>query len=236
MDSKESSVREYVRIKIFTQEGANEADVEIPFNKQQVNIMDIRGRTIHPDGSIVNFEGKPFEKTIVKASGFKYLAKTFTLPDVHPGSIIEYRYREQSDPNYYVNESWTITGHLYTRDAHFVIRPDTGAYAARRFSIASTASRSEPFRSSRTTALTRWTSTISPGWKRKNTCHPSASYRRTWTSIYANPNDPQNETPEQVLESQGQNLVGRRGSFHKQEIRAGKPNCPTPSAPMIRLT
>ena len=133
MDSKESSVREYVRVKIFTQEGTKEADVELPFNRQQVNVLDIRGRTIHPDGSIVNFEGKPFEKTIVKASGFQYLAKTFTLPDVHPGSIIEYKFREQSDPHYYVNESWTITGHLYTRDAHFVIRPDTGSYAAALF-------------------------------------------------------------------------------------------------------
>jgi len=130
MDSKESSVREYVRVKIFTQEGANEADVELPFNKQLTNILDIRGRTIHPDGSIVNFEGKPFEKTIVKASGVKYLAKTFTLPDVHPGSIIEYKFREQSDSNYYVNESWTITSHLYTRDAHFTIRPDSSTYAA----------------------------------------------------------------------------------------------------------
>jgi Domain of Unknown Function with PDB structure (DUF3857) len=130
MDSKESSVREYVRVKIFTQEGTNEADVEIPFNKQLTNVLDIRGRTIHPDGSIVNFEGKPFEKTIVKASGVKYLAKTFTLPDVHPGSIIEYKFREQSDPNFYVNESWTITRSLYTRDAHFVIRPDSSAYAA----------------------------------------------------------------------------------------------------------
>src|SRR5271168_2285702 len=123
MDSKESSVREYVRIKIFTQEGTKEGDIELPFNRQQVNIMDIRGRTIHPDGSIVNFEGKAFEKTIVKASGFKYLAKTFTLPAVHPGSIIEYRYREQGDPHLYVNESWTITSHLYTRDARFTIRP-----------------------------------------------------------------------------------------------------------------
>src|SRR5277367_3102579 len=133
MDSKESSVREYVRIKIFTQEGANEADVEIPFNKALTNILDIRGRTIHPDGSIVNFEGKPFEKTIVKASGVKYLAKTFTLPDVHPGSIIEYKFREQSDSNYYVNESWTITSHLYTRDAHFVIRPNKDSSYALRY-------------------------------------------------------------------------------------------------------
>jgi hypothetical protein len=133
MDSKESAVREYVRIKIFTQEGTSEADVELPFNKQQVNILDIRGRTIHPDGSIVNFEGKAFEKTIVKASGFKYLAKTFTLTDVHPGSIIEYRFREQSDSHYYVNESWTITSHLYTRDAHFTIRPDADATTAQMY-------------------------------------------------------------------------------------------------------
>jgi hypothetical protein len=39
MDSKESSVREYVRVKIFTQEGTKEADVQLPFNKQQVNIL-----------------------------------------------------------------------------------------------------------------------------------------------------------------------------------------------------
>ena len=86
MDSKESSVREYVRIKIFTQEGTKEANVELPFNRQKVNILDVRARTVHPDGSIVNFDGKIFEKTIIKASGIKYLAKTFTLPDVTPAA------------------------------------------------------------------------------------------------------------------------------------------------------
>ena len=96
MNSLESSVREYVRIKIFTQEGTKEANVELPFNTQKVNILDVRARTIHPDGSIVNFDGKIFEKTIIKASGMKYLAKTFTLPDAHPGSIIEYSYRDRA--------------------------------------------------------------------------------------------------------------------------------------------
>ena len=125
MDSKESSVLEYVRIKIFTQEGTKQGDVEIPFLKQQTDIKDVRARTIQPDGTIVKFDGKVFEKTIVKGSGFKYLAKTFTLPDVHPGSIIEYKFREQSDPNYYINESWIITNPLFTRDARFSIKPDT---------------------------------------------------------------------------------------------------------------
>jgi hypothetical protein len=202
MDSKESSVREYVRIKIFTQEGTNEADIEIPFNRQQVNIMDIRGRTIHPDGSIVNFEGKPFEKTIVKASGFKYLAKTFTLPDVHPGSIIEYRYREQSDPNYYVNESWTITGHLYTRDAHFVIRPDTGAYAAhllyRQYGLPVGA---VPARQNNGT----YTMDIHdlPGLETEEYMPPERMLQAHVDFYYANPSDPQNETPDKFWNRRG---------------------------------
>jgi Domain of Unknown Function with PDB structure (DUF3857) len=124
MDSEESSVLEYVRIKIFTQEGTKQGDVEIPFLKQQTDIKDVRARTIQPDGSIVRFDGKVFEKTIVKGTGFKYLAKTFTLPDVHPGSIIEYKYREQSDPHYYINESWIVTNSLFTRDARFSIKPE----------------------------------------------------------------------------------------------------------------
>ena len=42
----------------------------------------------------MNFDGKVFEKIIVKAKGIKYLAKTFTLPDVQVGGIIEYYYTD----------------------------------------------------------------------------------------------------------------------------------------------
>jgi len=57
----------YFRIKILTEEGRKYADVEIPFYKQVGNIINIHARTIEPDGSIVNFEGKAFSKSIVKA-------------------------------------------------------------------------------------------------------------------------------------------------------------------------
>lgn len=80
-------ITEYVRIKIFTQEGTEVGNVEIPFRKEASDIKDVRARTIKPDRSIVDFEGKPFEKIIEKRSGEKYLAKTFTLPDVQPGCI-----------------------------------------------------------------------------------------------------------------------------------------------------
>jgi hypothetical protein len=128
IDSKESSVREYIRIKVFTQEGTKEGDIEIPYVKQQEDIKDIRGRTIQPDGTIVNFDGKIFEKTLVKGSGLKFLAKTFTLPDVHPGSIIEYKFREQRDSEVFFSLSWVVSGPLFTRDAKFTIKPDDSTY------------------------------------------------------------------------------------------------------------
>jgi len=71
----------FTRIKIFKEEGRKYADVEIPFFKERGNnIVHVGGRTTHPDGSVINFEGKPFDKPIAKAKGLKYMAKTFTLP------------------------------------------------------------------------------------------------------------------------------------------------------------
>lgn len=123
-----ASITEYVRIKIFTQEGTDEANVEIPFRKESADVREIRARTIHPDGSIVNFDGKPFEKIIEKRSGEKYLAKTFTLPDVQPGCIIEFKYRTQYKPHILYDEYWVLSSHLYTRDGHFSIFPYQSNY------------------------------------------------------------------------------------------------------------
>src|SRR5579864_6158104 len=40
----------YVREKIFTEEGRKYADVEIPFFKDQADVHSIKARTIRPDG------------------------------------------------------------------------------------------------------------------------------------------------------------------------------------------
>ncbi len=81
---------DYFRIKILTEDGRKYANVEIPFLKRSQNVVNVKARTIRPDGSIADFGGQVFEKYLVKGKGFKYLAKTFTLPDVQVGSIIEY--------------------------------------------------------------------------------------------------------------------------------------------------
>src|SRR6266481_5707484 len=104
----------YARIKILTEEGRKYADVEIPFFKEEGNIHGVKARTIRPDGSIVNFEGKAFDKTIVKAKGVKFLAKTFTLPDVQVGSIIEYHYTYDLNEGYVYNSHWILSEELFT--------------------------------------------------------------------------------------------------------------------------
>lgn len=114
----------YYRIKILTEEGRKYADVEIPFLKGSgSNIKDVKARTIRPDGTIVNFEGKPFDKSIVKAKGVKYMAKTFTMPDVQVGSIIEYTYTVEL-PSYLVFDShWILSDELFTKAASFSLKP-----------------------------------------------------------------------------------------------------------------
>jgi hypothetical protein len=121
-----TSTTEYLRIKIFTEQGTKEADVQIPYLKGISDIKDIRARTIQPDGTVTNFNAEIFDKTVVKVSGAKVLAKTFTLPDVHPGSIIEFKYREQSSEHQLLNEKWIVSGHLFTRDARFSFKPYAG--------------------------------------------------------------------------------------------------------------
>jgi hypothetical protein len=94
----------YVRIKIFTERGReSQSKVDILFGKifgSDIKIKDITGRTIKPDGTIVELKKEDvFERTIVRASGVKAKAKSFAMPSVEPGSIIEYRWREVRNDN-----------------------------------------------------------------------------------------------------------------------------------------
>lgn len=116
----------YLRIKILTQEGRKYGDVELPFNKAAESISRVRARTIRPDGSIVNFDGKVFEKPIVKARGVQVLAKTFTLPDVQVGSIIEYLYTIDFREFLIFDSHWILSDSLFTRSAKFTLKPFFG--------------------------------------------------------------------------------------------------------------
>jgi uncharacterized protein DUF3857 len=125
VDRDDSVPKEYVyaRIKILTEEGRQYADVEIPFRKENENIHGLQARTIRPDGTIVPFDGKVFDKMIVKTKGLRYQAKTFTLTDVQVGSIIEYRYYDDLEEGYVFDSHWILSEELFTKHAKFSLKP-----------------------------------------------------------------------------------------------------------------
>jgi len=120
---------DYIRIKILTEEGRKYADVDIPFFKESEDIVNVRARTIHPDGAIINFEGKVYEKAIEKGRSSHYLAKTFTLPDVEVGSIIEYYFTYDLREHYVYDSHWILSSDLFTKSARFSLKPYSAYYS-----------------------------------------------------------------------------------------------------------
>ena len=129
----------YYRIKVLTESGRDYADVEIPYREKSKRIENIRARTIEPDGSIVDFDGQVYDKLIAKGRRVNFQAKTFTLPAVRVGSIIEYRYTMRysgsfpdvlknpesyivTEPDAMMTARWVISHELFTRHAHFSLR------------------------------------------------------------------------------------------------------------------
>jgi hypothetical protein len=115
----------YHRIKILNEKGNKYADVEIRL-PEDFTLSDLKARTIHPDGKIIDFTGKAFDKVIARGKGFKYLAKTLTLPDVTLGSILEYRYKLNYPAGVLPAHEWIAQHDLYTVKEDFQIRSYTG--------------------------------------------------------------------------------------------------------------
>jgi Domain of Unknown Function with PDB structure (DUF3857) len=115
----------YVRLKVLTEKGKEYANVELPYAAGEggISISDIAGRTIHPDGTIIPFTGKPYDKLVEKTRDMRYMSKIFTLPDVEVGSIIEYSYKRRLEDNYFMSPSWFVQTKLFTRKAHYIWKP-----------------------------------------------------------------------------------------------------------------
>jgi hypothetical protein len=122
----------YTRLKVLNERGKEFSDVELPNSTAEHSriVENIEGRTIHSDGTIILFTGKPYEKLNQKAQGGKSLVRVFTLPDVEVGSIIEYRYKLRSDESTLFLPQWFIQSNLWTRKGHYLWKPIDGSTRA----------------------------------------------------------------------------------------------------------
>jgi hypothetical protein len=89
-------LKHYIRIKIFTERGKEtQSKIDLRYSEYG-KINDIAARTIKPDGTIIELKKEAiFERVVAKVGGYKYKVKSFALPSVEPGAIIEYRWREE---------------------------------------------------------------------------------------------------------------------------------------------
>jgi hypothetical protein len=113
----------YARIKVLTEKGKSLATVELPYLKGSFKISDIKGRTIHSDGTIIPLADKPDDLLISKSGDREIGRKVFTLPSVEVGSILEYRYRLTYEDNIYSSPEWEIQQDYPVRKAHYEFTP-----------------------------------------------------------------------------------------------------------------
>ena len=126
-DDQENNEGEYIyqRIKVLNEKGKKYGDVEIRL-PPGFALADLKARTIHPDGRIVEFTAKPYEKVIAKGKGFRYMARSFAMPEVMVGSILECRYRLTYPPDELPRHQWLVQHELYAVKEEFSIRKYTG--------------------------------------------------------------------------------------------------------------
>jgi hypothetical protein len=93
--AEELALKHYVRVKIFTEKGREDfSRHDIVFVKG-MRVRDVEARVTKPDGTVVFLKKEDvLEREIVRANGVKVKAKSFALPGLEIGSIVEYRYRE----------------------------------------------------------------------------------------------------------------------------------------------
>ncbi len=134
-DDLKHSQLTYIRIKILSEEGRKYGDVEIPYDGKYLEIPAVQGRTIQPDGTISNFEGKPFDRILKKGNGVQWKVKAFAAPNVQVGSIVEYRFYRDYDEKWLMAPSWELQGELFRVKQYFCFVPSHHMSANKRGEI-----------------------------------------------------------------------------------------------------
>jgi len=114
----------YLRAKIFTDRGREAfATIDIPFGKN-VSIREIDARTIRPDGSIVELKRSDiYERMLVKTGDVKVKVKSFAVPALEPGAIVEYTWREYHNDSLAINLRLPFSRDIPVHEVRYFLKP-----------------------------------------------------------------------------------------------------------------
>jgi len=113
----------YVRVKVLTEKGKEMATVRTPYEHRNFKVADIKGRTIHSDGTIIPLTAKPSDLMDVKTKNFQINTMVFTLPSVEVGSILEYKLQVRYDDNTVSSPDWDVMQPYFVHKAHYAFLP-----------------------------------------------------------------------------------------------------------------
>jgi hypothetical protein len=118
----------YERIKVLTEKGKELASVNIPYEHGVDKVIDIEGRTILADGTVIPLTVKSSDLVDIKTKGFQMNSVIFTLPGVEVGSILEYRVKFRRDEDWDFLPIWQVQKPYFIHRAHYLFR--SGSYVA----------------------------------------------------------------------------------------------------------
>ena len=115
----------YERIKVLTEKGKELATIHIPYEHGPSKVTDIKGRTIHADGSIVPLIATHTDLVDEKTSGLSRSTPwSSPLPSAEVGSILEYCLQAPATTTTWSSSpAWQIQQPYFVRKAHYMFNP-----------------------------------------------------------------------------------------------------------------
>lgn len=114
----------FIRIKILTEAGKDLGNISIPYDQENSKVGGIEARTVEPDGRVVPFSGKVFDSVLEKSKDSRKHQKTFGMPEVQVGSIIDYRYNVYWNDHLLPASDWEVQSRLFVRHESFFMKPN----------------------------------------------------------------------------------------------------------------
>jgi Domain of Unknown Function with PDB structure (DUF3857) len=118
----------YERIKVLTEKGKEQATIRIPYEHGDFKVTDIKGRTIHADGTVIPLTTKPTDLMDFKTNSRQINQMVFTLPSAEVGSILEYRLQLRYNDETVSSPTWDIQQPFFVHKAHYFFNPSTSGY------------------------------------------------------------------------------------------------------------
>lgn len=113
----------YARVKVLQEMGKDLATITIPYQHGNFKVTDVKGRTIHADGTVIPLNVKPEDLLSSKEGSTQIGRMVFTLPSVEVGSIFEYRYQLRYDDDHYSSPFWELQRKYFVHKAHYAFTP-----------------------------------------------------------------------------------------------------------------